>query len=178
MGLSIVLICLPERVFPSPDPSAIDTGPGAARLEAPNQFEIPAPTAQESLVVIYATKSPGAACYIYLNDERIAALRPNSFTFAMLQSGRVILDTRMGNGKPIRVRNSCRFQSKPAAELCRTVAPQLLLQPIPINIFSNRFRITQPGMRRCFRSWFLLVTSKSSLSGCSTTVFSGGAPDG
>ena len=83
--------------------SAIDTGPGSARLEAPNQFEIPAPTAQESLVVIYATRSPGAACYIYLNDERIAALRPNSFTFAMLQPGRVILDTRMGNGKPVMI---------------------------------------------------------------------------
>lgn len=83
--------------------SATDAGPGSARLEAPGQFEIPAPTAQESLVVIYATKSPGAACYIYLNDERIAALRPNSFTYAMLQPGRVTLDTRMGNGTPVTI---------------------------------------------------------------------------
>ena len=83
--------------------SAIDAGPGSARLEAPDQFEIPAPTAEESLVVIYATRSPGAACFIYLNDERIAALRPNSFTFAMLQPGRVTLDTRMGNGTPVTI---------------------------------------------------------------------------
>lgn len=83
--------------------SAIDTGPASARLETPDQFEIPAPTAEDSLVVIYATRSPGAACFIYLNDQRIAALRPNSFTFAMLQPGVVTLDTRMGNGTPVTI---------------------------------------------------------------------------